>query len=721
MSVKYSIHPSIGIARIGNSSQFYLSPIDIGKRPIECDQQTGDELCLKNGKKIEWYKIPKEERNPAYVKKFKDAEKKVKRQAAKFRIYKPNPNKPEELIEVDLTKEPNIKKVTWKVHLANKKSAWYHFDQYSGNLMIGPGNKYKEDGKRNPDITDPKIRRQLIIDFGPRELSSPCLKLTFDMNTVQDYPATLPWHQLDCPPKIGKPVQYLGAIITDSKMNLLVLGGRGNAGGDEPYSTFAGGDGWYDDVSDGPVLCELQLADGPPQILTAWVIVAPPKFAPELVNITTLDDTMFDVSVRHLKAAPQIYDKENPKYVHEDDGHGLYKGWNPDFIVSYERDIKPIIDRIGHYRWVANVPSMMDFCNPSFDLTDNSKENEQNRKTYFEYFRTAVDNDWDVGDQSKTLFSDGNNYIEGIPLMPLNAGSNAVSNKILNKFVALSKTQYFFLKQWSDGKFTKGKAPDLLGMIPLDHADVGNSVGLPMCPGVEVTWSVKNPAIYEKPYHIKHKPKDLENYFKEYCEKGLNPDRDETAPEESPDGCEPGDLTKRMAIPWTSDLFECNIQRINFTDEDKNLDKDQLEKAPTYLSYWWPPQSPWDVILGVTDPTEDEEEIDEMERKKRVIEELKDAGVPAGQQVNYIRGINTHMEMVRGWWHLGFILNQNEGKDREKYPYFVEKERNHKAFKVVSLATGDKGNIGDVKEARFIAAFYLKEEDEKPSRIKYTT
>jgi L-lysine 6-oxidase len=258
-------------------------------------------------------------------------------------------------------------------------------------------------------------------------------------------------------------------------------------------------------------------------------------------------------------------------------------------------------------------------------------------------------------------------------------------------------------------------------MIPLDHADVGNSVGLPMCPGVEVTWSVKNPAIYEKPYHIKHKPKDLENYFKEYCEKGLNPDRDETAPEESPDGCEPGDLTKRMAIPWTSDLFECNIQRINFTDEDKNLDKDQLEKAPTYLSYWWPPQSPWDVILGVTDPTEDEEEIDEMERKKRVIEELKDAGVPAGQQVNYIRGINTHMEMVRGWWHLGFILNQNEGKDREKYPYFVEKERNHKAFKVVSLATGDKGNIGDVKEARFIAAFYLKEEDEKPSRIKYTT
>jgi L-lysine 6-oxidase len=241
-----------------------------------------------------------------------------------------------------------------------------------------------------------------------------------------------------------------------------------------------------------------------------------------------------------------------------------------------------------------------------------------------------------------------------------------------------------------------------------------------MCPGVEVTWSVKNPAIYERPYHIKHKPQDLKNYFKEYYEVGLNPEWDETAPEGHPGGgCEPGDLTKRMAIPWTSDLFECNIQHINFTDEDKNQDKEGLEKAPTYLSYWWPPQSPWDVILGVTDPTEDDEEIDEKERKRRVIKELEAAGASAGQQVNYIRGINNHMEMVRGWWHLGFIVNQNEGKDRENYPYFVEKERNHDAFKVVSLAVGDKSNIDNVSDARFIAGFYLKEDYDKPSKSKY--
>lgn len=693
MSFEYSIHPSIGVARLGNSEEFYLSPVKIGGRPIECDV-FGNELY--------------ENKNPQYVKKFKDKYRKIKRQAAKFRIFKRDISDPNSIpIEVDLTNQAEIKSIKWTVHLANKKSAWYHFHLFDGDLMIGAGNTYEKHNaqKRNPDIPKEK-RDQLIIDFGPRTLDSPNSKLPFQIGSTvpAGYCATVPIHQNNRQPKIGDSITYLGEIITDSKNNLVVLGGKGVIGGDEPFDSFAGGDGWYDDTSDGPIICELEFANGKKEQLDAWVVIGPTKFAPELVNITTLGDMLFDVAVRHQNAIPDMYDlKKWPES----------KGWNPKFRVNFERDIQPIIERVGHYRWVANVPSMMAFCMPSFDLKDNCTTNMQNRQRYFSYFRRSADNEWGQGGESEKVFTN-DDYVSGFPLMPLNAGSNAVENKILDKFVELSRTQYFFLEQWAKGEFDTGPAKDLLGLTYLDHADIGNCVGQPMCPGVEVTWSIKNPSIYSKPFHIKHKKTDLTNYNT----RTLTPDYDETKPLEEMDkgeGCEPGDLTKRMAIPWTSDLFECNIQHINFTDKTANTDKD-LEKPPLYHAYWWPPQSPWDVILGVTEPEVTQEEIREEKmsrdelRKKKVLEELQAAGVSAGQQVNYIRGINNHMQMVYAWSYLGFIVNQNEAEDREQYPYFVEKERWHEKFEVVGTAVSNRVNIVDPGATRFVTAYFLKED-----------
>ncbi len=686
--IEYSIHPPIGVARVGNSpSEFYLSPTSIGGRPIMCNS-FGDEVLEDN--KIK------------YVTKFKDKQKRVKRQAAKFRIFKQDSDNPQSKPQkVDLNDKNEVKSVKWFVHLANKKSVWYHFTEFAGDLMIGKDNTYEfhHADTRNSDIEEPKKRRQLIIDFGYRTLDSPrqVKKFQNDDSVPAGYSTSLPYHQIrdKKSPRIGKPVKYLGEVKTDSKNNLIVLGGYGNAGGDEPYRTFAGGEGWYDDISDGPVLCEITLANDEVKMLDAWVIVGPPKFAPELVNITTLDDTMFDVSVRYLYSVPQMYSKES--------------GWNQNFIVNYEHDIEPILKRIGHYRWVANVPSMMDFCMPAFDLKDNSEKNKKNRKAFFNYFRRAPENESGYGGDAQILFSNKtnekkNDYINGIPLMPLNCGSNAVDNHVLDKFVTLSRTQYFLLEQWSEGKFTAGKSDDILGMIPLDHADIGNCVGAPMCPGVEVTWSVRNPSIYSKPFHIKHKTKNLDDYTKV----GLDPKHDETAPlGQTGGGCEPGDLTKRMAIPWMSDLFECNVNHINFTDVDKNLNPEtDLEAPPMYYSYWWPPQAPWDVILGITDPEEDD---DEIKRKEAAIKELEQAGVFPGQQVNYIRGIHSHMQMVRAWWHLGFIVNQNEDEHRDEYPYFVEKERNHEQFEVVALAAGNRANIVGTGVTRFAPGFYLKD------------
>lgn len=56
----------------------------------------------------------------------------------------------------------------------------------------------------------------------------------------------------------------------------------------------------------------------------------------------------------------------------------------------------------------------------------------------------------------------------------------------------------------------------------MDEAGVGNCVGLPMCPGIEVTWSLQNKNIYSAPYVIEdQKGKNG------YNQTGLSPSRDE--------------------------------------------------------------------------------------------------------------------------------------------------------------------------------------------------
>ena len=92
MVIEYKIHPSIGVARLGNSGEFYLSPTKIGGRPIECNQY-GDEIYDDKGIK--------------FVKRFKDKQKRVKKQAAKFKIFKHDVSKKPE--EIDLTDKTKIK------------------------------------------------------------------------------------------------------------------------------------------------------------------------------------------------------------------------------------------------------------------------------------------------------------------------------------------------------------------------------------------------------------------------------------------------------------------------------------------------------------------------------------------------------------------------------------------------------------------------------------
>ncbi len=516
---------------------------------------------------------------------------------------------------------------------------------------------------RNADYSGD--RRELIIDPGPRTLSRPGTRAEFSKDTI---PPGYKFGQFPDPPSQGLPITTLGSMLIDRTGRLLVLGGFGRAGGNAAITSFAGADSWHDDISDGSVRCKVKLKNGETVELDAWVIVGSPKFAPELVNIVTLDDLMFDVGVRYLKLAPKMYDAVRWKKSN---------GWNPAYKASFDRDIRPIIERPGGYQWVANVPAMTAFSMPRFDPRDSGAGSRPARMTYFSYWRKPGNSEVDPSGQQNTFATPW-----GSPMMPLNAGTNSVTDTLVDKFLTLTETQYFLLGQWAAGKFdTRGS--DDLRLDPLDRACVGNAVGSPMCPGIEVTWSTRNPAIYAAPHRIKQAHD--ETY---YAQNGLSP----TADECEGGGCEPGDLTKRMAIPWQADFFQCTAQFINFTDPTANTNG-TIPKPPTFYAYWWPPQSPMYVMSPIM----------------TAAEQLA-AGIPSGFQVYYARGINSFAEMITAWSYLGFISNRNTAASRVEYPSFEEVERNNDRFVTSSVAVGSIDNFSNNTDSYFAPMWFLQSE-----------
>jgi len=397
---------------------------------------------------------------------------------------------------------------------------------------------------------------------------------------------------------------------------------------------------------------------------------------------------MFDVGVRYYDMVPELY------------ANGAY---NPSFEASFERDIEPILERIADYIWVANVPSMVAFTSPRFNTRDASPANRRNRETFFSYFRDSAGTE--LSRPHQDLFHNG------VPMMPLNSGSNSVTNQDQDKFMGLTRTQYFLLGQWAKGLFTSGDfEPWPNSVHPLDRASMGNCVGHPMSPGIETTWTMRNPVLYDKPYRIKSAHD--ETYYRDH---GLSTLADESgawyakyAKHITPpdylvvqDGCEPGDLTKRMSSPWMSDFYQCSVEYVNFSDPPaKNTTElTQIPTPPNFYTYWWPPQAPMHVITGDTKP-----------------EEQALASVPSGFSVYYARGANNIGNLVIAWKYMGFIVNQNESPEGRDYPYFVEKERNNDQFVPAAVAVGHPINQLDATGSYatptnyFTLAWYLRDE-----------
>ena len=192
--IEYKIFPAIGIARVGNAPErYYIGPETYRGLPIMPD---GSDFTEKD---------------------FRDDMGRLCRQAARFRVYRIENGKSEEVT----LKTDGVKSMRWNVHLANKKPSWYTFVPAEGVNGYAPNHPM-----RNPDVDD---RHKLIIDAGPRHIEGPnCSGVHFnEASKPDDYPSNFPHGKLQ---PLGEAIVTLGELRTDAEGRLLVLGGFGISG-----------------------------------------------------------------------------------------------------------------------------------------------------------------------------------------------------------------------------------------------------------------------------------------------------------------------------------------------------------------------------------------------------------------------------------------------------------------------------------------------------------
>lgn len=240
---RVAIYPPVGIARIGNSSEYYFA----SDLPNAIEKPKGG---------------------------FKDKEGKVKKQVARFRIYGFNAagEVVKEITAIDA-------KIDWRVHVANVKSAWYEFNNaldLEGYAIVST--------YRNGDVTG-SDREELIINPGIKKISGISQK-------------DKPEYELTGGKFYGKEVP-LGKIETDDKGRLLFFGGDGNSASydNKPATTFANNVGWHDDTSDGTIRATVLIEGKPFEAEPAMVAVTPPNFGPGLFGVVTMYDVVLNLFI----------------------------------------------------------------------------------------------------------------------------------------------------------------------------------------------------------------------------------------------------------------------------------------------------------------------------------------------------------------------------------------------------------------------------------------
>lgn len=582
------IHPAIGIARVGNSTDYYLGPETMAGMPGENGISGG--LPIKKGT----------DSTTITSSDLRDSEGKLKKQAARFKIYQYEDGA--ELsypsgggTEVIIGSTVNGKKVVdiaWTVHLANKKANCWEIDEDAneGIILYENGNTPPLRNPNFPPVSDPpnpaepNRLQKLIIDAGPRAILASQKNInSFDNKTTPNYWDTasgqiteLPDYPVSFPASSGssnkydsasEPITYLGEMLTEANGRLIVLGGFGkacgfdNQGNPDPNAVLnddVDNDNWLDDTSDGPVTAVLIFDDGTKYNIegSAWVVATDPAYAPQTLNAVSLWDDVYNTWLENFGLQPEIY--SNNQY-------------RQGFAPYFPEDVFPILSAAHLQMWNTNLPDK------AIQAHMNIYKLPEQAPTFkiLSFVRNP---------------NHPNQLADNSPLMPLSLGDAAKS------FLTVSTTQYFFLEQWVAGKCVGATQKPLGPGEFLDKAILVNCLGGRFSPGIDLTFIVRDPEFYNKdwqnpavgPFRVNMKELDYSTAAKDtpFLGVGYIPLRTNTP-------VEPGDLCKFMAIPWHTDYNSCathtpapnpggNITEKNVYSGDVN----------TSLFWSWPAQRP---------------------------------------------------------------------------------------------------------------------------------
>jgi hypothetical protein len=612
------IHPAFGIARVGNSpTDWYLGPEVSGP-----------------------FHVPEDG--------YKDGAGRIKRQASRFRIYGLDESGQVvgELTAADA-------EIAWTVHLANSKAAWYDFDEpldipASEGLPPAPmmdAPEPLESERRNSSIDD---RDQLVIDPGSRTIEGAGVNANggdsdyaFDGGRFFNDDVTL------------------GELRTDDAGRLLVFGGFGKSAPALPglkVSTFANNDLWHDDTSDGPVDATVRIGDREIPVTGAWVVAAPPNYAPGIQSVVTMYDLMFEV-------ATELEPDRRPERP------------------SFTRQIYPLFERMVQNQWV-NGGFLRDFgwASPGDFLAPDTLAMLASNADGHRFLR------WQVYERFRNP-----NYLamEDDHIPPYYGDGVALPGNNPRQWMAVLQIQYDWLGQWADGNFDADWPAegltyvDRLEDLPvadqpdaLDRASLDDALGGPFHPGCEMTWPMRHAMMYGAPFRLRRRTEPEKDWGSVMTSKiALNPEGPLAA-------SGPGDVTRWMAVPWQTDTSSCLSRYITQLDE--------------FLPTFWPAHVPNDVLTEedyrvVMDSSEDL--ADRQEAFKNRVKWLR--GLPSSPGTS-IERIN---DFVKEWGNVGIITPAPGPTDGAAFPDAFWVEQGYALPEPEPEAIGTPGATPDTLEA----------------------
>src|SRR6516225_3368750 len=649
---QYRIHPAIGIARVGDavrsdaSNDFYFVGPEIPEFAANVDPQSGAQG------------------------EFKTPDGKVKPQAARFRIFeyeKGNDGKFRPIGEVRTSDNTRAVKIVWTAHLANRKANFCAFHGQAGAednpLFASYGTPQNPRLKARNDKVKTSAERKKSLELDPG------LQSVNGGDTV-----TVAHFAIDHDLKQNKPsgetklkIRTLGELRSNADGHLIVIGGMGQSDfdpglGRETIQHFANNDGWFDDMSDGPVDAELTIDGAKQQVAGAWVVVGPPDFVPPIRSYRTMYDSLTDVIVREMD-------------VPTDDG--LFAGplahiaamnddWKRnktirDFKPSFTRDIAPILSAISKMERVhqhqmgprARYHGSIGALN--FNALGGPGSLQANRDAVFERVRDP-------------------NTFESVPRPPISPSqmpsaygdyfeaANGRGDKGDPAFLhSVSKLQYALLRAWQKGGFVEdwGQVPANPAAITpegLDRVALENMSGGAFYPGMEASWLFVKKEVWDKPFRLARNRTV-----------GTIP-----VPGEGRRNVivEAGAFSQQMALPWQADFLDCSAGSV----DDQSVAGGQRRVG------WWPMTRP-DEVFPFDRP-----------KDRRPWARVADPQTPLG-----FREMQSQDEMVNLWSTLGFVVETTpDGAPKDLY----EVEFNKAPAAVLVAAAAPKPAAGSKKVAR---------------------